>query len=128
MSSPTTASTRSPDVNADVGIRSATTARRPSNSPGASTTNAMSHPSRGPITFGEFLTNTWIPHKRRQLRATTAYRYAWFVERYIQPALGEVPLRRLRADHLDLLYDTLGSAAAATALGSRPRPCSRCTP
>ena len=26
----------------------------------------------GPITFGEFLTNAWVPHKRRQARATTA--------------------------------------------------------
>ena len=59
----------------------------------------------GPMTFGEFLTNTWIPHKRRQVRATTAYRYAWFVDRYIQPAIGDIPLRRLRADHLDTLYD-----------------------
>jgi hypothetical protein len=27
----------------------------------------------GPVTFGEYLTNTWIPHKRRQVRATTVY-------------------------------------------------------
>jgi hypothetical protein len=37
-----------------------------------------------------------VPQKRRLVRATTAYRYAWFVENYIVPAIGDVPLRRLR--------------------------------
>lgn len=68
-------------------------------------------PARGgPIGFGEFLTGTWLPHKRRHVRATTAYRYAWFVERYINPAIGELPLRRLRADHLDAFYETLATS------------------
>src|SRR5262245_8190275 len=49
-------------------------------------------PRRGTTTLGEFLTRTWMPHKRRTVRATTAYRYAWFVERYIDPAIGDVPL------------------------------------
>jgi integrase len=75
----------------------------------------------GPITFGDFLTHTWIPHKRRQLRATTAYRYAWFVERYIHPVLGEVPLRRLRADHLDHLYDTLEGSGGRCGQGLAPK-------
>ena len=59
----------------------------------------------GPVTVSQFLPNTWLPQKRRQVRATTAYRYAWFVDRYIIPPIGDVPLRRLRADHLDALYD-----------------------
>jgi integrase len=67
----------------------------------------------GPIKFGEFLTNTWIPHKRRQVRATTAYRYASFVDRYINPAIGDIPLRRLRADHVDTLYETLATTGGA---------------
>jgi integrase len=61
----------------------------------------------GPITVGDFLTNTWIPQKRRHVRGTTAYRYAWFVDRYINPAIGEIPLRRLHVDHLDGLYESL---------------------
>ena len=48
----------------------------------------------GPLTVGEFLTEKWLPRKRRQLRATTAYRYAWFVDRYITPAIGDTALRR----------------------------------
>ncbi len=75
----------------------------------------------GPVTFGEYLTNTWIPHKRRQVRATTAYRYAWFVDRYINPAVGDIPLRRLRADHLDTLYDTLATTGDGNGAGRAPK-------
>jgi hypothetical protein len=50
-----------------------------------------------------------LPHKRRQVRATTGYRYAWFVEHYISSNIGHVPLRRLRADHLDDLYEHLAT-------------------
>ena len=33
---------------------------------------------RGRLTVGEYLTGSWLPLKRRQVRATTTYRYAWF--------------------------------------------------
>jgi integrase len=61
----------------------------------------------GPMTVGEFLHEQWMPRKRRQVRATTAYRYAWFVDRYIVPAIGHIPLRRLRVDHLETFYGEL---------------------
>jgi integrase len=61
----------------------------------------------GPITVATFLHETWMPRKRRQVRATTAYRYAWFIEHYITPAIGDIPLRRLRVDHLENLYQQL---------------------
>lgn len=61
----------------------------------------------GPITVSMFLLETWMPRKRRQVRATTAYRYAWFIEHYITPAIGDIPLRRLRVDHLENLYQQL---------------------
>ena len=35
----------------------------------------------GPLTVGDFLTEQWMPRKRRQVRATTAYRYAWLRRR-----------------------------------------------
>jgi hypothetical protein len=51
--------------------------------------NAGPAPVRGgPTHLGEFLTDTWLPMKRRHVRATTAYRYSWFVYRYINPAIG----------------------------------------
>jgi integrase len=78
-------------------------------------------PPSGPVAFGEFLADTWSPHKRRQVRATTAYRYAWFVDRYIQPAIGHLPLRRLRADHLDSLYDRLARSGGRDGNGLAPK-------
>jgi integrase len=75
----------------------------------------------GPITFGGFLTNTWLPPKRRQVRATTAYRYAWFVERYINPSIGDIPLRPLRADHLDALYESLAAVGGGDGDGLAPK-------
>ena len=84
--------------------------------------NAGAAPARGgPVHLGEFLTDTWLPLKRRQVRATTAYRYSWFVDRYINPALGDIPLRRLRADHLDGLYDQLGTTGGRHGTGLAPK-------
>jgi hypothetical protein len=74
-------------------------------------------PTGGPITVGTFLTATWLPQKRRHVLATTAYRYAWFVERYINPAVGDIPLRRLRSDHLDELYESLDVTGGRTGAG-----------
>jgi integrase len=74
-------------------------------------------PTGGPITVGVFLVATWLPQKRRHVRATTAYRYAWFVERYINPAIGDIPLRRLRSDHLDELYESLAVTGGRTGTG-----------
>lgn len=55
------------------------------------TARVASPPAKGgPITLGALLTNTWIPQKRRHVRATIAYRYAWFVERDINPAVGDI--------------------------------------
>ena len=73
----------------------------------------------GPVHLGEFLTGTWLPCKRRHVRATTAYRYSWFVDRYVNPAIGDVPLRRLRADHLDGLYEPARHDRRPSRHGSR---------
>lgn len=62
---------------------------------------------RTETTLKGFLTNVWLRRKRPNLRSTTAYRYSWMIERYIAPRLGEVPLRQLRDDHLDDLYNHL---------------------
>lgn len=84
--------------------------------------NAGAAPARGgPVHLGQFLTETWLPLKRRHVRATTAYRYSWFVDRYINPAIGDVPLRRLRADHLDGLYDRLATTAGRHGTGLAPK-------
>jgi hypothetical protein len=67
-------------------------------------------PARGgPISLGEFLTGTWLPVKRRHVQTSTAIRCAWFVDHYNNPAIGDVPLRRLCVDHLEDLYDRLAT-------------------
>lgn len=84
--------------------------------------NAGTAPARGgPVHLGQFLTETWLPLKRRHVRATTAYRYSWFVDRYINPAIGDVPLRRLRADHLDEFYEQLATTAGRQGTGLAPK-------
>jgi hypothetical protein len=75
----------------------------------------------GAITLGSFLANTWLPQKRRHVRSTTAYRYAWFVERSIKPAIGDIPLCRPRGDHLDSLYDSLATTGGRTGTGLAPK-------
>ena len=75
----------------------------------------------GHVTVTAFLTETWLPRKRREVRATTAYRYAWFIEHYISPAIGNVPLRRLRAHHLDDLYKQLGTTGGRRGDGLAPK-------
>ena len=78
-------------------------------------------PVRGSVTVGELLTHSWMPHKRRTVRATTAYRYAWFIDRYINPAIGDIPLRRLRPDHLDNLYERLTTTGGRQGAGLAPK-------
>lgn len=58
--------------------------------------------------------------KRRHVRATTTYRYARFVERYVNPAVGDIPLRRLRSHHLDGLYESLAATGGRTGDGLAP--------
>lgn len=58
-------------------------------------------------TLGVFLANQWMPCRRTQLGHTTSHRYAWMIDNYINPRLGDVPLRSLRAEHLDSLYHAL---------------------
>ena len=78
-------------------------------------------PRRGSVSVGEFLTRTWMPNKRRHVRATTACRYAWFIDRYINPAIGNIPLRRLRSDHLDGLYEQLAATGGRAGTGLAPK-------
>lgn len=66
---------------------------------------------------GEFLIDTWLPIKRRHVRASTSYRYTWMVDNYVNPSIGHVPLRRLRADHLDDLYEQLSTTGGRNGTG-----------
>ena len=80
---------------------------------------ALDHvrPPRSPVSLGGFLLETWLPRKQVDVRATTAYRYAWMVDCYIVPRLGDVSLSALRPDHLDDLYAHLLTAGGRHGTG-----------
>jgi integrase len=59
------------------------------------------------LSFGAFLTSRWLPGKRLVLADTTYDGYRRNVENHILPALGRVPLRRLRPHHLEVFYEGL---------------------
>ena len=94
---------------------------KPSSPVSTESTTPDHHRDRGPVSVGEFLARTWMPNKRRHVRATTAYRYAWFIDQYINPAIGDVPLRRLRADHLDDVYEQLATTGGRQGTGLAPK-------
>ncbi len=58
-------------------------------------------------TFGAYLTMKWLPAKQLTLRPSTWDGYRRLIELHVLPHLGCVPLRHLRAEHLDRLYATL---------------------
>jgi len=77
--------------------------------------------SSGSVTLRRFLVDDWLPAKRLALRPTTWGRYAWMTNHYVTPALGEVPLRRLRAEHLEGLYRELLERGRARGGGLSPK-------
>lgn len=59
------------------------------------------------ITVGEWL-ETWLnEYKKPKLRPTTWESYQGLVSRYIAPALGRIPLKDLRPEHLQKLYNDI---------------------
>lgn len=58
-------------------------------------------------TLGVYLTMKWLPAKQMTLRPSTWDGYPRLIELHVLPHLGRVPLRHLRAEHLDRLYATL---------------------
>ena len=46
-------------------------------------------PSMMPVTLGQFLSEQWMPRRRTQLGQTTAHRYAWMIDNYINPRVGD---------------------------------------
>jgi integrase len=59
------------------------------------------------LSFGAYLTRRWLPAKRLELKDGTWAGYAGKVRLHIAPALGTVPLRRLRPQQLEALYDRM---------------------
>jgi integrase len=73
------------------------------------------------LTLGRYLTERWMPRRRQSLQPTTAYRYQWIIDHYIDPALGSMPLRSVRAEHLDRFYTELLATGGRHASGLAPK-------
>ncbi|HKZ25894.1 MAG TPA: helix-turn-helix domain-containing protein [Acidimicrobiia bacterium] len=59
------------------------------------------------LTFGAYLTKTWLPGKKINLAKSTWDGYRRKIDRRIIPAFGKTPICRLRAQHLERLYDRM---------------------
>jgi len=59
------------------------------------------------LTFGAYLTYTWLPGKRITLAESTWDGYRRKIDRHILPTIGHLRIRRLRAHHLETLYDRM---------------------
>ena len=71
------------------------------------------------LTTGTFLT-AWL--KRQQpprVRATTARTYRFQIERLLLPKIGLVPLRRLRASHVEAMMAAISDLSPNTVAGAR---------
>ncbi|MGQ0849653.1 MAG: tyrosine-type recombinase/integrase [Actinomycetota bacterium] len=59
------------------------------------------------LTFGGYLINLWLRGKKVNLTQSTWDGYRRKIERHILPAIGQLRIRRLRAHHLEKLYDQM---------------------
>jgi integrase len=73
------------------------------------------------LTFGRYLTERFMPMRRQRLQSTTAHRYGWMIEHYINPVLGSMPLRSVRPEHLDRLYNDLLTTGGVKKSGLAPK-------
>lgn len=89
---------------------SAGTSRADAEAIAASTTETNKVPiprGRDAVTLVDYLTTAWLPERQRRVRATTAYRHGWMIERYIVPTVGQYALRSIRTEHLNDFYTAL---------------------
>ncbi len=59
------------------------------------------------ITFGDYLIERWLPTKRAQLRTSTYSSYRNNLLLHVIPHIGHIPLQKLQAEDIDMLYATL---------------------
>lgn len=66
-----------------------------------------SYVERTPQTFGQFLTDEWLPAIRTTIRASTHATYSTQIRAHVVPRLGAVPLQKLRPAQLNAFYADL---------------------
>lgn len=62
----------------------------------------FSQPTR--VTFGQFLTERWLPARQMALRPSTFASYRVAINLHVIPELGHVQIQQLSPDRLDLFY------------------------
>jgi integrase len=72
---------------------------------------------RSRLTLARHVQQTWMPRKARQLRPVTLDGYLRQLRLYILPALGPIPLRSLRPEAIEALYEHLLTAGRADGTG-----------
>jgi len=65
------------------------------------------------ITFGEYLTDRWLPARQMSLRPSTYASYRASINLHVIPELGSVKLQQLSPDRLDRFYAGLVAAEMA---------------
>ena len=66
-----------------------------------------SYVERVKLTFGDYLTESWLPAQEQPLRHSSFSDYRDRIRNYVLPTLGDIPLQDLDATHLDRLYADL---------------------
>jgi integrase len=74
--------------------------------------HGMWQPSAEPMTYGEFLTERWLPSLHNQIRESTYLGYAGHVRVHLVPQLGGLRLDRMTGSDLAAFYGRLRQAGA----------------
>jgi integrase len=77
--------------------------------------DAGSFADPGRLTVAAYMRDRWLPHQRTRLRDRTWRRYEGLLDRHVLPAIGSVPMAKLRPAHVQAVVD------AMTAVGLAPR-------
>ena len=77
--------------------------------------------ARSVATVTGFVNDTWMPQRVQHLRPSTAHRYRWMIDNYISPTIGDLPIRSLRAEHLNRLYTDLLATGKRNGTGLAPK-------
>ncbi len=84
-------------------------------------TDLVRDAARSAATVTDFVNDTWFPQRVQHLRPSTAYRYRWMIDNYISPFIGVLPIRSLRAEHLNRLYTDLLATGKRNGTGLAPK-------
>ena len=99
--------TQLPVESADPGTRLARIPTRRHDSPSAWPLSATAATTTSVRSAGAYLTTRWLPGKRLVVATSTWDGYRRKLDRHIVPSVGRTPVRRLRPEHLEALYDRM---------------------